>query len=509
MKPPCSVTPAQHRCHAELAHAEADVVTRVLVVEVFRAGPEGEIRSGQVGRAAEELRQARAVRVECILRGLARGDRFRLRCRRRERALDETVEIFRQLSRHPAQQLACERRMRLRVALEALIPLRLDGAAALPRVPGLVHRLRNFERRIRPADRLARRCDLLVAERRAVRVVRVGLVRGALRDDGLAADHRGSRIGARGDERRLDLRGVVPVDVRHDVPAVGLEALRRVIGEPGLDVAVDRDAVVVVETDELAELERARERAGLVRDAFHEAAVAEEHVGAVIDDLVARTVELRGEHAFGERHADRVRQALSERARRRLDAGRETVFRVARRPGMDLAKALDLLHREVIAGEMQQGVEQHRAVAVREHEAVAVDPLRIGRVVAQVAAPQHLGDLGHAHRHARMAGVRLLHGVHRQRPYHVHDVAAACAGCDRLRWSARRGSHSSRVRSSFTFRRLQAHMTKAKTGTVQATSALRRRSISRRIMGVKMSCIASSILPPGATMVFGRDMNES
>ncbi len=28
-------------------------------------------------------------------------------------------------------------------------------------------------------------------------------------------------------------------------------------------------------------------------------------------------------------------------------------------------------------------------------------------------------------------------------------------------------------------------------------------------MGVKMSCMARSILPPGATMVFGRDMNES
>ena len=28
-------------------------------------------------------------------------------------------------------------------------------------------------------------------------------------------------------------------------------------------------------------------------------------------------------------------------------------------------------------------------------------------------------------------------------------------------------------------------------------------------MGVKISCIASSIFPPGATMMFGRDMKES
>ena len=38
---------------------------------------------------------------------------------------------------------------------------------------------------------------------------------------------------------------------------------------------------------------------------------------------------------------------------------------------------------------------------------------------------------------------------------------------------------------------------------------LRRASMMRRIIGVRMSCIASSIFPPGTTMMFGRDMNES
>jgi len=34
-------------------------------------------------------------------------------------------------------------------------------------------------------------------------------------------------------------------------------------------------------------------------------------------------------------------------------------------------------------------------------------------------------------------------------------------------------------------------------------------STSRMIIGVKMSCIASSIFPPGTTSVLARDMNES
>ena len=83
---------------------------------------------------------------------------------------------------------------------------------------------------------------------------------------------------------------------------------------------------------------------------------------------------------------------------------------------------LELVDRQVVAGQVQQRVMQHRAVAVRQHEAVAVGPVRIGRVVPQVIAPQHLGDVGHAHRHAGMAGIGLLHGVHRQRADRVGKV---------------------------------------------------------------------------------------
>ena len=45
---------------------------------------------------------------------------------------------------------------------------------------------------------------------------------------------------------------VMAVDIADDAPAIGLEACRRVVAEPALDVAVDGDAVVVVDDDELA-----------------------------------------------------------------------------------------------------------------------------------------------------------------------------------------------------------------------------------------------------------------
>ena len=104
-----------------------------------------------------------------------------------------------------------------------------------------------------------------------------------------------------------------------------------------------------------------------------------------------------------------------------------TVFRMAGGDAVELAEILDVVeaHRRTIGdalpvdaphpGQVQQRIEQHTGMAGRQHEAVAVGPQRIGRVVAQKLLPQRIGDRRDAHRRAGMAGLRLLHGVDGER----------------------------------------------------------------------------------------------
>jgi hypothetical protein len=94
----------------------------------------------------------------------------------------------------------------------------------------------------------------------------------------------------------------------------------------------------------------------------------------VVDDLVARPVEARGQVRLGDRHADGIADALAERPRRRLDALGQVALGMARREAAPLAELLDLLDRQVVARQVQQRVEEHGAVARREDEAVAVWP---------------------------------------------------------------------------------------------------------------------------------------
>src|SRR5205823_3191726 len=75
--------------------------------------------------------------------------------------------------------------------LEALLPLLLELGAALGLVEVLVDAVGDEERLVRvPAEDLLRRADLVLAERRAVRLGRVLLVRRRPADDRLDADER-------------------------------------------------------------------------------------------------------------------------------------------------------------------------------------------------------------------------------------------------------------------------------------------------------------------------------
>ncbi len=138
---------------------------------------------------------------------------------------------------------------------------------------------------------------------------------------------------------------------------------------------------------------------------------------------------------LGERHADGVREALAERPGGRLDAEVPIDLRVPGGVRAELPEVLQVVDAERVTGQVQQRIEQHRAVAVRQHEAVAVGPVGMARVVLEVVAPEHLRDVGHAHRHARVPGIGLLDRIHAQRTDRVGELPA---GGHRLTsWKAR------------------------------------------------------------------------
>ena len=62
-------------------------------------------------------------------------------------------------------------------------------------------------------------------------------------------------------------------------------------------------------------------------------------------------------------------------------------------------------------------LDQHRAMTRRQNEPVAVGPMGGRCVEFQMFFKQNRGDVGHAHGHSGMAGIRGVNGIQRQRTY--------------------------------------------------------------------------------------------
>ena len=121
--------------------------------------------------------------------------------------------------------------------------------------------------------------------------------------------------------------------------------------------------------------------------AFHQVAVADDSIGKVIDDLESRPVVARGQIGLGDGHADPVAKALTQRSRRRLHSRGQTALGMAGGAALPLAEALDFLQRQIVAGEMEHTVKQHRAVARGKDKAISIGPRGIARVMLQEARP--------------------------------------------------------------------------------------------------------------------------
>lgn len=137
------------------------------------------------------------------------------------------------------------------------------------------------------------------------------------------------------------------------------------------------NVVVVVEGDQVAKLEVASSGGSLGGNTLHGAAITEEAVGVVVDKLVAGLVEGGSSLALSHGETDGVGETLAERTSGDLNAGGVVGLGVTGGLAVDLTEGLEVVHGEVIAEQVEQGVLQNAAMAVGEDEAVAVEPLGV------------------------------------------------------------------------------------------------------------------------------------
>ena len=384
----------------------------------MEAGRAIEVRLGRsryIGRPAKQLRHRLRDCVDHHISSDARRNLLGVRPRREAR--NRLLPALGQPARNHALELRRRLRIRLLVLGKARVPLRVQLLALrLDREPVRPRLFRHIKILVLgPAQVLFGLPRRLRSQRLAVGLV-CPCLRASVSNHRPHADQRRSRrIRLRRLDRVLDRHQVVAIGHAQHLPVVRLEALRHVLRVAQRSRPVQRDQVVVIQHNQLAQSQRPSQRRRLMRYALHQVAIAAQHIGVVIDHRVPVAVVHRRQMPLRCGHSHRHAESLSQRPGRHLHARRLAALRVPRCLRSPLPELLQLRHRQVVPGQMQRPIQQHRRVPIRQHEPVAVDPLRRRRIVLHQLVIQQIRNRCAAQRRSRMAAPGLFDSVHSQK----------------------------------------------------------------------------------------------
>ncbi|GCN53675.1 hypothetical protein ExPCM1_03506 [Escherichia coli] len=263
--------------HTKFTHAIGDVIPRrIFPGEINRFLMASQVRGRQVRRAAHQFRQHIREVIEAFLADLTG-------CQRRRMGL-QIVHIFlhilgpasRQITLHATSKLRRQFRPLLRVVSKQCIPFLLNLRAFLGRIPCGINFTRNFERGIRPLQTFTHQRHFICTQRRAVAIVAVGFIWRTKTDNRFAAQQTGLiRDAFRFTHRSIYLFWIVTINAFNDMPAVGTKTGSRIFSKPAFYVTIDRNTVIVPDSNQIAELQRSCKTTGLVGDPFHQAAITQ------------------------------------------------------------------------------------------------------------------------------------------------------------------------------------------------------------------------------------------
>ena len=172
----------------------------------------------------------------------------------------------------------------------------------------------------------------------------------------MARDQRRPRVSDGFRHRTLDVVEIMAIAF-YDMPSGGRIARGDIFAGRQIHSTIDGNPVIIPQNIQSSQAEMTGKANCLVVDTFHQASVACDHPGFMVDEFVT---EHGVQMPLGNCHTNGHRQTLPQRTGRGFNTFEFKIFRVARTWAVQLAEIADVIHRRLcIAGQVQGGVGQH------------------------------------------------------------------------------------------------------------------------------------------------------
>mmetsp|Transcript_5613 Transcript_5613/g.9330 ORF Transcript_5613/g.9330 Transcript_5613/m.9330 type:complete len:212 (+) Transcript_5613:2026-2661(+) len=164
------------------------------------------------------------------------------------------------------------------------------------------------------------------------------------------------------------------------------------------------------------QLQMPSQRGSLTYDAFHQAAIASQHINVVVKDDVTLPIEASRHVSFCNGHANCIRKTLTQRTSCNLHATGHSKLWMSRCLTSSLSKLLECIDGDFIrapkalASQMQHCIQHCRRMAVRQHEAISVYPSLSWGELHDVS-PQSIRQWSTAKRSSQVSRTGIFHHI--------------------------------------------------------------------------------------------------
>mmetsp|Transcript_6851 Transcript_6851/g.13635 ORF Transcript_6851/g.13635 Transcript_6851/m.13635 type:complete len:272 (-) Transcript_6851:81-896(-) len=187
-----------------------------------------------------------------------------------------------------------------------------------------------------------------------------------------------------------------------------------ILGERDVGMAINGNAVVIVQSNQLSESPMPGKGSSFGRNTFHVATISHDDICVVINQVHSRLVVASCQVLLSNCKSNCISNSLSQWPSCDFDSLGQEILWMSWGLRSPLTELLQVLNSHVVSHQVKERVVKHRSVSSGQNKAITTQPGYVFWIGCHEILEEDIGHGSTPHRKSRMSRVSLVHTINRK-----------------------------------------------------------------------------------------------
>ena len=179
----------------------------------------------------------------------------------------------------------------------------------------------------------------------------------------------------------LDFFKIIAVFNRDHMPVLAFKFRPHIFCKCDVCRSFNGNGIIIIKADQFSKSKMSCKGNRFKGNPFHQIPVTAHHIGMMTDDFFFFHIESGCQMTFGNGHAHRIGNSLTQWSGGGFNTRGISAFRMSRGSGTPLPEIFQVIKAKAITRQVKKAVKQRRYMASGHNKAVPVNPCRVFRIM--------------------------------------------------------------------------------------------------------------------------------